>query len=83
MAPVIALLIATTFIAAAAAQPRDRDRDRGPGPDRGDNWQLLGSTRVRGFGADRDVIDVGRREGQFENIALQVRGGRPTSSKSA
>ena len=75
MAPVVALLIATTFVCTASAQPRDRDFDRGPGPGRGDNWQLLGSTRVGGFGADRDVIDVGRREGQFENIALQVRGG--------
>jgi hypothetical protein len=81
LAPAVALLVATTFIGAASAQPRDRDRGPGPGydrdrgPDRGDNWQLLGSTRVGGFGADRDVIDVGRREGQFENIALQVRGG--------
>ena len=75
MAPVVALLIATTFVCTASAQPRDRDFDRGPGPGRGDNWQLLGSTRVGGFGVDRDVIDVGRREGQFENIALQARGG--------
>ncbi|KAB2941049.1 MAG: hypothetical protein K8F92_14990 [Hyphomicrobium sp.] len=72
-APVVALLVAASFIGAASAQPRDRDRgfDRG----RGDNWQLLGSTRVGGRGIDHDVVDVGRREGRFENIALAVRGG--------
>ena len=88
MAPLLALLVIPLGADMASAQGRDRDRgppgfdrdrdrdfDRGPGPDRGDNWQLLGSTRVGGFGEDRDVIDVGRREGQFENIALQVRGG--------
>ncbi len=32
MAPVVALLIATTFVCTASAQPRDRDFDRGPGP---------------------------------------------------
>jgi hypothetical protein len=81
LAPLLAVLVFPLFADVASAQPRDRDRDfdrgfdRGTGPGRGDNWQLLGSTRVGGFGADRDVIDVGRREGQFENIALQVRGG--------
>jgi len=81
LAPLLAVLVFPLFADVASAQPRDRDRDfdrgfdRGPGPGRGDNWQLLGSTRVGGFGADRDVIDVGRREGQFENIALQVREG--------
>lgn len=72
-APVVALLVAASFIGAASAQPRDRDRgfDRG----RGDNWQVLGSTRVGGRGIDHDVVDVGRREGRFENIALAVRGG--------
>ena len=57
-----------------AGYDRDSGGDRGD-RDRGGEWALLGSTRVGGFGADRDVIDVGRREGQFENIALQVREG--------
>ncbi len=89
MAPFLALLMVPLAADFASAQPRDRDRgppgydrDRGPsgydrdrGPDRGDNWQLLGSTRIGGRGVDRDVIDVGRREGRFESIALAVRGG--------
>lgn len=69
MAPLLALFAFSMLVDTASAQPRDRDRGRG------DDWQLLGSTRIGGFGADRDVIDVGRREGQFENLALQVRGG--------
>lgn len=74
LAPVVALLVAASFVGAASAQPRDRDRgfDRGPG--RGENWQLLGSTRIGGRGVDRDVVDVGRREGRFESIVLEVRG---------
>lgn len=50
-----------------------------PGPDRGppvrgpqEVWELLGEQAV-GFGVDRDVIRVGRREGFFSKIALEVR----------
>ena len=56
----------------------DRDRgppgyDRGRGPDRGrEQWELLGEQSV-GFGVDRDVIRVGRREGRFSALALEVR----------
>lgn len=80
MAPFLALLMVPLAADFASAQPRDRDRgppgyDRDRGPDRGDNWQLLGSTRIGGRGVDRDVIDVGRREGRFESIALAVHGG--------
>ncbi|MDH4982305.1 hypothetical protein [Hyphomicrobium sp. D-2] len=35
-------------------------------------WELLGEQAV-GFGVDRDVIRVGRREGFFSKIALEVR----------
>lgn len=37
-----------------------------------DIWELLGEQSV-GFGVDRDVIRVGRREGRFSKIALEVR----------
>lgn len=65
--------------------PPGYDRDRGPPPgfdrDRGpprhdhgprEQWDLLGEQSV-GFGVDRDVIRVGRREGRFSAIALEVR----------
>jgi len=38
-----------------------------------ENWELLGQQSV-GFGIDHDVIRVGRREGRFEKIALEVSG---------
>jgi hypothetical protein len=86
MAPLLALLVFSLSVDVASAQPRDRDRDRGPGPgfdrdrgppgrgpDRGrEQWDLLGEQTV-GFGVDRDVIRVGRREGRFSKIALEVR----------
>jgi hypothetical protein len=76
------LLLMPMVVDPASAQPRDRDRDRGGDRDdggRGDrrdgDWELLGSTRIRGMGVDRDVIDVGRREGRFEKIGLEARDG--------
>jgi hypothetical protein len=82
VAPVVALLFTVpVFMDEAAAQrPGDRDRgyDRGaPGADRDrrEEWELLGSTRIGGIGIDRDVIDVGRREGRFEKLSLQAREG--------
>lgn len=62
------------FFAAAAAMlatislagPADAQRR----PDRG--WELLGSKKV-GFITDRDVIQVGRREGRFKAIKLRVK----------
>jgi hypothetical protein len=84
-APLLALLVTLPLVAdeALAQRPGDRDRDRGAdrgrGPDGGDrrkdDWELLGSTRVGGFGVDRDVIDVGRREGHFEKLSLEARDG--------
>ncbi|MEO8421164.1 MAG: hypothetical protein ABI457_08220 [Hyphomicrobium sp.] len=83
----MALLVFSLSVDVASAQPRDRDhgpgpgfdRDRGPpgppgrGPDRGrEQWDLLGEQTV-GFGVDRDVIRVGRREGRFSALALEVR----------
>jgi hypothetical protein len=88
MAPLLALLVIPLAADVASAQGRDRDRDRGPpgfdrdrGPpgfDRGrgppprEQWDLLGEQSV-GFGVDRDVIRVGRREGRFSALALEVR----------
>jgi hypothetical protein len=85
MAPLLALFAFSMLANTASAQPRDRDRDRGPpgfdrdrgppgrGPDRGrEQWDLLGEQSV-GFGVDRDVIRVGRREGRFSALALEVR----------
>jgi hypothetical protein len=47
----------------------------GQGPGGGDrDWAELGCKRVSLFGVDRDAIDVGRREGRFRAIRLQVRG---------
>jgi hypothetical protein len=87
MAPLLALFAFSMLADTASAQPRDRDRgppgfdrdrgppgyDRGRGPDRGrEQWELLGEQSV-GFGVDRDVIRVGRREGRFSALALEVR----------
>lgn len=77
VAPLFALLLLPLATDFAAAQNRDRDRDRGPpGFDRGpgprEQWDLLAEQSV-GFGVDRDVIRVGRREGRFSALALEVR----------
>jgi len=65
------LLVLMNFVAGDAFAQRDRDRDRDRDRGRGD-WELLGSQTV-GFRVDRDVIEVGRREGRFSKIALEVR----------
>jgi hypothetical protein len=60
---------------AAMAQRPDRDRDRGADRGRGGgdgNWELLGEKKVDRRG-DRDTIRVGRKEGRFEKIALEVK----------
>jgi len=53
----IATMLAPTLALAASEPPQ---------------WAFLGSKEV-GFGADRDVIDVGRDRGVFSKIRLQVR----------
>ncbi|HEY7670041.1 MAG TPA: hypothetical protein VH852_05320 [Hyphomicrobium sp.] len=89
--PLGALLVMVPLVLDEAHAQRPGDRDRGgdgergpgvrgggPGPGgerRKDDWELLGSTRVGGFGVDRDVIDVGRREGRFEKLGLEARDG--------
>lgn len=46
----------------------------GPGGPGAGNWTELGCQQVNLFGADRDSIRVGRREGRFRAIRLLVRG---------
>jgi len=80
MAPLLAVLAFGAAADVASAQPRDRDRgpprgyDRGPPPPppMREQWEMLGEQSV-GFGVDRDVIRVGRREGRFRALALEVR----------
>lgn len=38
-----------------------------------DGWELLGATRIGGFGFDLDEIDVGKRKGRFESIRVRAR----------
>jgi hypothetical protein len=63
-----AVLVAGLAAQTASAEPRDRDRGRGH-----DHWEELGCQKV-GFLVDRDVIRVGRRDGKFSAIRLQVSG---------
>lgn len=37
------------------------------------NWEFLGSKKV-GFLVDKDIIDVGRKDGDFSKIKLLVKG---------
>jgi hypothetical protein len=60
-------LIAATALAAGVAQSASA-RDRGH-----DNWEQLGCQSV-GFLIDHDTIKVGRREGRFKAIRLDVFG---------
>jgi hypothetical protein len=46
----------------------------GPGPGSRADWVELGCKRVSFLGVDRDSIRVGRREGRFRAIRLNVRG---------
>lgn len=74
--PLLSLLALPWAADITLAQGYDRDRGPPPGYDRGtpprDAWELLGEKSV-GFGVDRDVIRVGRREGRFSKIAFEVR----------
>lgn len=45
-----------------------------PPPSAGRDWDELGCKQVSLFGKDRDVLQVGRREGRFKAIRLHVRG---------
>ena len=60
-------LVAAMALAAGVAQSASA-RDRGH-----DNWEQLGCQSV-GFLVDHDSIKVGRREGRFKAIRLEVSG---------
>ncbi len=77
VAPLGAVFVLAPLIfdeSALAQHPRDRDRgaDRGGGPEGGD-WELLGEQSV-GMRTDHDSIRVGRKEGRFTKIRLEVKG---------
>jgi hypothetical protein len=59
-----ALVLAGTLVTDAGAQRGERERD----------WVELGCKEVN-FRVDRDVLEVGRREGRFRAIRLYARGG--------
>lgn len=67
IASAIALLVP---LASADAQ-RGRDDWR---PDNRTEWESLGATEI-GTRLERDVIEVGRREGRFQSIGFTVTGG--------
>ena len=60
-------LVAATALAAGATQSASA-RDRGH-----DNWEQLGCQSV-GFLVDHDSVKVGRKEGRFKAIRLEVSG---------
>ena len=60
-------LVAAMALAAGASQTASA-RDRGH-----DNWEQLGCRSV-GFLVDHDTIKVGRKEGRFKAIRLEVSG---------
>jgi len=65
-------LAAATAASLSTILPVDSaNAQRRPPAGRPGTWELLGSQKVS-FGVDRDVIRVGRREGQFRAIKLRV-----------
>jgi hypothetical protein len=67
----VAAAIACVVPLASAEAQRGRDDWR---PDNRNEWELLGSAQI-GTRLERDVIEVGRREGRFQTIAFTVAGG--------
>lgn len=67
----IATVVGCFLPLAAADAQRSRDDWR---PDNRNEWELLGSAQI-GTRVERDVIEVGRREGRFRTIGFSVDGG--------
>jgi hypothetical protein len=66
-----AMVLGVMLVAGIAAKPvlaQHRDHDKGH-----EHWEQLGCQKV-GFLVDRDVIRVGRRDGKFSAIRLEVSG---------
>ncbi len=68
IASAVAFLLSLT--SAGAQAPRGRDDWR---PDNRTDWELLGSAEI-GTRLERDVIEVGRREGRFSSLGFTVKG---------
>ena len=64
-------ILASALAAVAAMSMLVTEADARHGGKR--NWELLGSAKV-GFIADKDVIQVGRQDGDFSKIKLVVKG---------
>ncbi|WP_072391671.1 hypothetical protein [Hyphomicrobium sp. CS1GBMeth3] len=69
LAIVCAIAVLTPLASAEAQRGRDDWR-----PDNRTDWELLGSAQI-GTRLERDVIEVGRREGRFQSIGFTVTGG--------
>ena len=67
IASAVAMLMPLT---SAEAQRRWQDWK----PDNRTDWELLGAAQI-GTRLERDVIDVGRREGRFQSLGFTVAGG--------
>lgn len=67
----IAVAIAVISPLSSAEAQRTRDDWR---PDNRTDWDFLGSAQI-GTRIERDVIEVGRREGRFSSIGFTVAGG--------
>jgi hypothetical protein len=61
---IAAALVCAGILTADAEAQRDQDR----------RWVDLGCREVDLFGADRDTLKVGRREGKFKAIRLEAKG---------
>lgn len=66
-----AAAIAVLLPLASAEAQRGRDDWR---PDNRTDWELLGTAQI-GTRLERDVIEVGRREGRFQSVGFTVTGG--------
>jgi hypothetical protein len=72
----VSVVLATAVLTAGLVANDASAELRRPGPPPGrEMWVQLGCQSV-GFGIDHDVIRVGRREGRFKAIRLQVTGNR-------
>jgi hypothetical protein len=67
----IASALAILMPLASAEAQRGRDDWR---PDNRTDWELLGTAQI-GTRLERDVIEVGRREGRFQSLGFTVSGG--------
>jgi hypothetical protein len=70
---VFAIAAAVAVLAPLSSAEAQRTRDDWR-PDNRTDWELLGSAQI-GTRLERDVIDVGRREGRFQSIGFTVSNG--------